>query len=70
MEHTTQTVLMAALEYLNKAIAESPSAELYIQRGSIYRELGDTQRALEDAAEAYRLNPNMMSGTSGEFSNK
>ncbi len=47
-------MLMVALEYLNKAIAENPSAELYMQRGSIYKELGDMQRALDDAAEAYR----------------
>ncbi len=70
MEYSSKTMLMVALEYLNKAIAENPSAELYMQRGSIYKELGDMQRALDDAAEAYRLDTNMMYGTSGKFSNE
>lgn len=69
MEYNSKEILKVALDYLDKAIAEHPTAELYMQRGRIYNELGDKQRALEDAAKAYQMDTAMMFGTSGEFSN-
>ncbi len=47
-----------ALTYLNEAIAKDPqNAEIYFYKGTIFKELGDTLKALSSFQTATELNP-------------
>lgn len=49
-----------AIEYLNKAIRLEPDhADAYYNRGIVYENLGQRQRASEDVREALRLKPDL-----------
>ncbi len=70
MEYNSKEILKVALGYLDKAITENPSADLYIQRSKVYKELGDMQHAMQDAMKAIEMDPSIMQGMSGEFETK
>lgn len=55
----------AAVADLGKAIALAPTADTYVWRGSLYRELGDKAKALADFKAAQALDPGAANVVSG-----
>ena len=46
-----------AIQDFDEAIRLNPQADAYFNRGVVYRNLGQFERAIEDFGEAIRLNP-------------
>ena len=58
IDNTVKTNYKVALDYLNAAIGKDPqNADIYFYKGTIFKEIGDTTKALSSFQTATELNP-------------
>lgn len=62
-----KAIFMAGIETLTQAIAESPTATLYKERGRLRMLTGDRQGAMDDIRKAAELDPSMLEQLNGKF---
>ena len=65
-----EDVIRLAIQALDAEIAKEPqNARLYMERGRLRMSLGEHVAAMNDLKEAANLNPSLIGGIEGKFTN-